>query len=221
MSYHEYTPKKEPCINCVKTEYIAFPNGIFRPSSLLPSPLPSPPAFPCHFPLPLPPPLGDHEERWLEEKDYVTLLMRKTPGRPGDTFVPNWIDFMLVAYSYLIVKAGKLPLPWENPRQRRIHRRNQHLYWIKVIFIGLKLFQGPLQSLILGPFNHSIWGYQKIHCGIEKFSLFNGRGYIDDGKQRLYVEPVTSEVCYTCHSPLCQEKGTIYNKKQLGRPHKF
>ncbi|RMX50965.1 hypothetical protein pdam_00022884, partial [Pocillopora damicornis] len=28
-------------------------------------------------------------------------------------------------------KAGKLPLPWENPRQRRIHSRNQHLYWIK------------------------------------------------------------------------------------------
>lgn len=58
---------------------------------------------------------------------------------------------MLVAYSYLIVKAGKLPLPWENPRQRRIHRRNQHLYWIKVIFTGLKLFQGPLQSLIFRP----------------------------------------------------------------------
>lgn len=52
MSYHEYTPKKEPCINCVKTEYIALPNGIFCPSSLLPSPLPSPPAFPCHFPHP-------------------------------------------------------------------------------------------------------------------------------------------------------------------------
>ena len=29
MSYHEFTPKKEPCINCVKTEYIALPNGIF------------------------------------------------------------------------------------------------------------------------------------------------------------------------------------------------
>ena len=58
---------------------------------------------------------------------------------------------MLVAYSYLIVEAGKLPLPWENPRQRRIHRRNQHLYWIKVIFTGLKLFQGPLQSLIFRP----------------------------------------------------------------------
>lgn len=164
-----------------------------------PVPFPcSPPLFPL---LPLSPatsptPGRSWRERWLEEKDYVTLLMRKTPGRPGDTFVPNWIDFMLVAYSYLIVKAGKLPLPWENPRQRRIHRRNQHLYWIKVIFIGLKLFQGPLQSIILGPFNHSIWGYQKIHCGIEKFSLLNGRGYIDDGKQRLYVEPATSEVCH-------------------------
>ena len=192
MSYHEYTPKKEPCINCVKTEYIALPNGISCPFSLLPSPLPSPPAFPCYFPYPW----EIVKREMIGGERLCTLLMRKTPGRLGDTFVPNWIDFMLVAYSYLIVKAGKLPLPWENPRQRRIHRRNQHLYWIKVIFTGSKLFQGPLQSLILGPFNHSIWGYQKIHCGIEKFSLFNGRGYIDDGKQRLYVEPATSEVCH-------------------------
>ena len=160
---------------------------------LFPLLLLSPATSPCHFP---------HPWEIMKRDDWrrkITLLFlwERRPGDPGILLYPtDWVDFMLVAYSYLIVKAGKLPLPWENPRQRRIHSRNQHLYWIKVIFTGLKLFQCPLPSLILGPFNHSIWGYQKIHCGIEKFSLFNGRGYIDDGKQRLYVEPATSEVCH-------------------------
>ena len=157
----------------------------------------SPPLFPLLLLSPATSPTPGRSWREMIGGERLRYSSYEKDARgPGDTFVPNWIDFMLVAYSYLIVKAGKLPLPWENPRQRKIHRRNQHLYGIKVIFTGLKLFQGPLQSLILDSLNHSIWGYQKIHCGIEKFSLFNGRGYIDDGKQRLYVEPATSEVCH-------------------------